>query len=308
MRYMSTAPSPSTKQAISRGEAVYEMQAPTQSQLRQSMKSSAPGETNVDHVAQLLASAIHPKCIDTSLTYDDLVLDSETLQGVEHVLALARLQTKAPTTAGITQRQKPAVLSLFHGPPGTGKTLTTCLIGKMLDRPVYHVDLSTIVSKDLDETTTKLTNLLGNVHLRDGLLLLDDRSNILFLRDVPSSMRDENVSCLLQHVEAFPGLVIMRTNLQDVSSTFTDYFQCTISFGMPGFNNRLRLWTGCFGSECPMAPEIDLLTIAREYILSGGSIVNAFRYACVRRLERSPAVITQTDLLDGIQHEIQVLS
>jgi hypothetical protein len=54
----------------------------------------------VDNVAQLLlASEMCPRYIDTSLTWDDLVLDSETLQAVEHVLASGRHQIE-PRLAG----------------------------------------------------------------------------------------------------------------------------------------------------------------------------------------------------------------
>jgi SpoVK/Ycf46/Vps4 family AAA+-type ATPase len=258
----------------------------------------------VDNVAQLLlASEMCPRYIDTSLTWDDLVLDSETLQAVEHVLASGRHQIEPPTSGGVTEQRKLGILSLFHGPQGTGKTLTTCLLGKMLGRPVYCVDLSTVVSKNLDETTMNLIKLLGEAQQQNWLLMLEDASNTLFSRSA-HSMSDENVSYLLQRVEALPGLVIFKTSLQDVTAVFAAYFQSTIFFGMPEFSDRLRLWQGCFGPECVLSPEIDLLTVAREYELSGGSIMNAFRYACVRRLERFPAVITLPDLLDGIQREL----
>lgn len=50
---------------------------------------------------------------------------------------------------------------LFHGPPGTGKTLTANLLGKRVGSDLYHVDLSTVVSKYIGESEKNLDHGLA---------------------------------------------------------------------------------------------------------------------------------------------------
>ncbi len=79
-----------------------------------------------------------------------------------------------------------------------------------------------------------------------------------------------------------------------------------IHFGMPGYEQRLRLWEDSFRDKpYLLSPEVDLNRLARDHELSGGSIINVLRYACLRAVVREPQTVLGQDLVNGIRREIQ---
>jgi ATP-dependent 26S proteasome regulatory subunit len=79
-----------------------------------------------------------------------------------------------------------------------------------------------------------------------------------------------------------------------------------IHFGMPSHEQRLRLWEDNFRNKpYTLSPDVDLNRLARDHELSGGSIINVLRYACLRAVVREPRIILGQDLLNGVQREIQ---
>ena len=74
---------------------------------------------------------------------------------------------------------------------------------------------------------------------------------------------------------------------------------------MPDVDQRLRLWEENFRNKpFHLAKDVDLGKLAREYELTGGSIMNVLRYGCLKAVERSPQQIYAGDLLQGISREL----
>ena len=113
--------------------------------------------------------------------------------------------------------------ALFWGPPGTGKTLAAGLLGKSVSEDVYRIDLSMVVSKWIGETEKNLSVIFDEGE-RNGWILFFDEADALFSRrSVSGSSNDryanQQVSYLLQRMETYTGVVILRTQCAIVANT-----------------------------------------------------------------------------------------
>ena len=85
---------------------------------------------------------------------------------------------------------QPGYRALFYGPSGTGKTLTTALIGKKIEKPVYRVDLSQLVSKYIGETEKNLEKIFIAAENRDWILFFDEADALFGKRTSIGSSND----------------------------------------------------------------------------------------------------------------------
>lgn len=248
--------------------------------------------------------------IETSLEWSDLVLDNATRREIEDIVAWMRNEAVLMQDWGLKKRLKPGYRALFYGPPGTGKTLTASLLGKETDRSVYRVDLSKVVSKWIGETEKNLASLFDHAHHQNWILFFDEADSLFGKRTETRSSNDraanQQVAYLLQRIEDFPGVVILATNLRNnLDEAFARRFQTMLMFRMPGPDQRQRLWSDCFaGKPFALAPDVDLERLARDHELSGGSIINVLRYACLKAVDRQPAQILMADLQEGVRREM----
>jgi hypothetical protein len=248
--------------------------------------------------------------IATPYEWDDLVLDPQARDEVEDILAWVRHEETLMNGWQLSRRLKPGFRALFHGPPGTGKTLTATLLGSATGRPVYRIDLSKVVSKWIGETEKNLASLFDHARHQDWILFFDEADSLFGRRtesrDANDRAANQQVSYLLQRIEDFPGLVILATNQRsNLDEAFARRFQAMIHFPVPDAEQRLRLWEGDFKDKpYPLAAGIDLRKLARDHELTGGSIVNVLRYACLKAVVREPREIRLADLLQGVQREL----
>ena len=112
---------------------------------------------------------------------------------------------------------------------------------------------------------------------------------------------------LLQRIEDFPGVVILATNLRSqLDEAFARRFQSVVHFRIPNPEQRLRLWEDNFKDKpYRLAPDVDLASLARQYELSGGSIINVLRYACLKAVTRERPAVHQDDLVTGVRRELR---
>lgn len=249
--------------------------------------------------------------IATPYEWEELVLDRPTLEEIEDIVVWVRHEDTLMNGWGLKKRLKPGFRTLFYGPPGTGKTLTACLLGKETGVPVYRIDLSKVVSKYIGETEKNLASLFDHAQHQNWILFFDEADSLFGKRTESRNANDraanQQISYLLQRIEDFPGVVILATNLRsNLDEAFARRFQSTIHFPMPDEPQRLRLWRDNFKDKpYRLAADVDFGKLARDHELSGGSIINVLRYACLKAVVREPPVITALDLLHGIRKELQ---
>ena len=248
--------------------------------------------------------------ISTSLTWDDLVLDSTTRQELEDIVSWARYQDVLMDEWNLKKRIKPGFRSLFYGPPGTGKTMTACLVGKAASLPVFRVDLSKVVSKYIGETEKNLAKLFDQADRQNWILFFDEADSLFGKRTESRNSNDraanQQISYLLQRIEDYRGIAILATNMRThLDEAFSRRFQSMIRFAIPDAEQRLQLWEDNFKNKpFVLADDVDLAALAREHELTGGSIMNVLRYSCLKAVSRNPRQICVGDLQQGISREL----
>ena len=163
--------------------------------------------------------------VTTGLCWDDLVLPASTLAQLDDIGLWLTHGPRLLNDWGLGRRISAGHVSLFHGPPGTGKTLSACLLGERCGREVHRVDLSLVASKYIGETEKNLSRLFDTAE-RDGHLLFFDEADALFgkrtgVGDSHDRYANQEVSYLLQRIEAFSGVVVLASNMkQNIDDAF----------------------------------------------------------------------------------------
>ena len=246
--------------------------------------------------------------LDTQMTWKDLILPNKTKKQVQELTIWMHHHKTFMQDWGMDKMIKPGYRALFHGPPGTGKTLTATLLGKEHKLPLFRIDLSMVVSKYIGETEKNLSNLFAKAENKNWILFFDEADALFGKRTNVSNAHDKHanqeVAYLLQRVENYNGLVILASNFKsNIDEAFIRRFQSIVHFPMPGTSERFLLWQKAIPEKVKLHDDVDLRKIARQYEMSGSSIVNVVQYCCLQALGREADVINQSDLLTGIKRE-----
>lgn len=247
--------------------------------------------------------------VDTSLAWSDLVLPAPTIEQLEDIgLWLNHGQTLLHEW-GMARRIAPGYVCLFHGPPGTGKTLSAGLLGQRCGREVWRVDLSQVVSKYIGETEKNLGRVFEAAEQHQWILFFDEADALFGKRTSVSDAHDryanQEISYLLQRIEDYAGVVILASNLRhNIDDAFLRRFQSVVHFALPRAPERLRLWREAFPPVARLAPDLDLPRLAQQHEISGGTIMNVVRYACLRALARGDQVVRAQEVDEGLRREL----
>ncbi|EAZ83075.1 AAA superfamily ATPase [Algoriphagus machipongonensis] len=247
--------------------------------------------------------------IKTELEWEDLVLNSKTLDQIHEIEEWLKHEQQLMNDWGMGKRLKPGFRVMFFGPPGTGKTLTASLLGKYTKKDVYRIDLSMVTSKYIGETEKNISSLFDKAANKNWILFFDEadavfgkRTNV---RDAHDKYANQEVSYLLQRIENHPGLVILASNFKsNIDSAFTRRFQSIIEFPYPGSAERLSLWQKNIPLKAKLGKGIKLDLISKKYELTGANIVNVIQFACLKTLSKKKEIIEEEDLLLGIKKEL----
>ncbi|WP_142714889.1 ATP-binding protein [Fodinibius sediminis] len=248
------------------------------------------------------------KLLTTKMEWDDLVLSSKTLGQLDELETWIRHHHTLRKDWGMDKKLKPGYKALFYGPPGTGKTLTATLLGKKTGRDVYRIDLSQTVSKYIGETEKNLANIFDRAEHKEWILFFDEADALFGKRtstkDAHDRYANQQVSYLLQRIEDYDGLVILASNLKNnIDNAFLRRLQAMIHFPIPSYSERLELWKQGFSNEASLKKEIDLKAIAKEYKISGGTIINVIQHSSLKALGRESNEIRLNDITGGIKRE-----
>lgn len=255
-----------------------------------------------------LSSIFPAQLIETSLDWDDLVLNSNTLNQIKEIETWLKFNEILLHEWDMKSKIKPGFRVMFYGAPGTGKTLTASLLGKYTKRDVYRIDLSMVISKYIGETEKNLSSLFDKAADKEWILFFDEadavfgkRTNV---RDAHDKYANQEVSYLLQRIENHPGLVILASNFKtNIDTAFTRRFQSIIEFEVPSHGERLQLWENNLPKGIKIAEDVNLNELSKKYDITGANIVNIIQYACLRTLEDENENINLNHLLQGIKKE-----
>lgn len=248
------------------------------------------------------------KRITTSMLWEDVVLHPQTLQQVNDLSVWLEHHGQLGEDANLGRKIKPGYRVLFYGPSGTGKTLTAALLGKQYGKDLYRIDLSQIVSKFIGETEKNLEGVFKRAESKNWILFFDEADALFGKRTNVQSAHDkyanQEVSYLLQRVEDYPGLLILASNFKNnLDEAFIRRFHSLVHFPMPNAADRLLLWRKSMPASLQLHASVNLQELAKQYEMTGASILNAVQFSTLQVYARMEKIITQADLVDGIRKE-----
>ncbi|WP_253270058.1 ATP-binding protein [Prevotella sp. HJM029] len=114
----------------------------------------------------------------SSFTMKDLVCTPNIQEELEYFIK-ERKQVETLAKMDIPVSNK----ILLHGPSGCGKTLSAYVLAGELDRPLIIVNLGTVVSSKLGETSKNLTQIFKTADKEKAIVLLDEFDSLGKIRD-----------------------------------------------------------------------------------------------------------------------------
>jgi ATPase family associated with various cellular activities (AAA) len=213
--------------------------------------------------------------------WNDLVVPPPTLQELRDICAQARYRCQVFGEWGFGGKLAlgRGLTVLFAGPSGTGKTMSAQLVAGDLGLELFAIDLSQVVSKYIGETEKNLHEIFAAAEAGNAVLFFDEADALLGKRSDVKDAHDRyaniEVAYLLQKIEEYRGITVLATNLRrNIDEAFARRIRFIVEFPVPDENHRLRIWKGIWPGQTPLADDVDLALLARQYELVGGNIRN----------------------------------
>ncbi len=188
----------------------------------------------------------------------------------------------------------PTRSAILVGPPGLGKTLSARWIASRLDRPLWVLDLTAVMSSLLGKTGNNLRLALDHAKRNSAILLLDEIDAIAKRRSDESDIGELKrlVTVILQEVDQWPdtGLLLAATNHPElVDPALWRRFDAVLQFTLPDTAATAQAIQRFLGRDLPaLAPWVDTLVAG----LHGRSLSDVERaIAALRRahaLQQAP--------------------
>lgn len=127
---------------------------------------------------------------------------------------------------------------LLHGPSGCGKTLSAYVLAGELNRPLIIVNLGTIISSKLGETSKNLTQIFKSADKEKAIVLLDEFDSLGKIRDYDQDHGEMKrvVNTILQLFDfvSQDTIIIAATNqLQMIDEALIRRFDLSIKIDLP---------------------------------------------------------------------------
>jgi len=217
--------------------------------------------------------------IDPVATWEDLVLPDAQRSVLREIAAHVRQRNKVYEAWGFARKSSRGlgISALFAGMSGTGKTLAAEVLAHELRLDLYHIDLSSIVSKYIGETEKNLRRVFDAAE-EGGAILLFDEADALFgkrseVKDSHDRYANIEVSYLLQRMEAYRGLAILTTNMKNaLDAAFLRRIRFIVQFPFPDAVQRAEIWQRIFPPATP-TEGLEVGKLARLNV-TGGNIRN----------------------------------
>ncbi|MEA2529841.1 MAG: hypothetical protein QOG89_1485 [Thermomicrobiales bacterium] len=251
--------------------------------------------------------------ITTTYDWDDIVLPADHMGQMREICAQMRHRRIVLEEWGFDRHlaMGKGLNTLFAGPSGTGKTMAAEIVAADLGLELYKVDLSTLVSKYIGETEKNLDLIFIAAKEANAILFFDEADAIFGKRSEVKDAHDRyaniEVGYLLQKMEEYDGVVILATNLRkNIDDAFIRRMHMTIEFPFPEEPDRLRIWQKVFPPEAPLAGDVDLTFLAKQFKVTGGNIRNIALLAAFLAAEDGTS-IGMAQVVRAIKREYQKL-
>jgi hypothetical protein len=249
--------------------------------------------------------------IEPHATLDDVKLAPPDKKQLERLVAHARIRglVLAEHGFGAAGSRGLGLAAIFHGESGTGKTLAAEAVAGALDLALFRVDLSSVMSKYIGDTSKNLRRVFDAAEGGGAVLLFDEADAVFGRRSEVKDSHDRyaniDINYLLTRMEAFGGVTILATNMKHaIDPAFLRRLRFMVGFGFPGVLERKEIWQGVFPAAAPL-DALDFDRLAR-FALPGGSIFNA-ALGAAHSAAAERGRITMERVLDAIRRELHKL-
>jgi hypothetical protein len=245
-------------------------------------------------------------------TSETVILPLEQVQILEQIKAQVGLRSRVYQDWGFGSHisRGLGITVLFSGASGTGKTLAAEVLARELRLNLYCIDLSAVISKYIGETEKNL-RILFDAAEDGGAILFFDEADALFgkrseVRDSHDRYANIEINYLLQRMEAFRGLSILATNLQEaLDPAFLRRIRFVVQFPFPALEDRRRIWETIFPARVPRR-NLDYDRLARLNVTGGSIHVIALNAAFLAAQEGSE--VTMRLIMKAARTEFQKLN
>ena len=171
--------------------------------------------------------------IMSSFTMKDLVCTQDVQEELEYFIK-EKKQADALAKMNIPVSNK----ILLHGPSGCGKTLSAYVLAGELNRPLIIVNLGTIISSKLGETSKNLTQIFKTANKEKAIVLLDEFDSLGKIRDYDQDHGEMKrvVNTILQLFDfvSQDTIIIATTNqLQMIDEALIRRFDLSVKIDLP---------------------------------------------------------------------------
>ncbi len=241
----------------------------------------------------------------------DVVLSERARYSIDDALIELRNKKTIYDRWGLSKvvRRRKGLAVLFAGSPGTGKTMSAEAIAKAMGLNLMIVNYAHLENMWVGETEKNIEKVFRDAERHRCVLFFDEADAVFYRRGMsqtPWANRDVNV--LLNHLENFPGVAILATNMTGVLDKALDRrVDIAIEFDFPDAAMREAIFRKTVPGEAPLGEDVDFVLLAKKYQLSGGSILNVTRQAMRNALRRKGKRrrITMDDFVKAAERELE---
>ncbi len=250
--------------------------------------------------------------LKTHLNWEDLVINPNTEDRLSEIRNYLDHNQTLRNEWGLQKHMKDGYRCMFYGPSGTGKTLAATLLGKHIGREVYRVDISSVISKYIGETSKNLNSLFATAEDK-GWILFFDEGDALFGKRVDTATADDknvhfanqDIAYLLQRIENYNGLVIVASNFRkNMDDAFSRRFQSVVLFDVLNYELSKKYWMNNLPAQVKLSSAIDLDVIVKRHALPPASIMNVINRVCLRAISKQQLEISLAELEVCIKDEM----
>lgn len=249
--------------------------------------------------------------ITSRYCWEDIVLPVAQLTQLEEICGYVKYRSQVYDQWGFDRKLSggKGLNILFAGSSGTGKTMAAEVMANELGLDLYKIDLATVVSKYIGETEKNLARIFAEAESSNAILFFDE-ADALFgkrseVRDSHDRYSNIEISYLLQKMEEYEGVSILATNLRkNMDDAFVRRLAFAVNFPFPDLEYRQQIWEKVWPLEMPLAEDLDLVFIARQFKIAGGNIRN-IALAAAFLAARDGHMVTMEHLMRATKREFQ---
>lgn len=169
--------------------------------------------------------------------------------------------------------------AMFVGQPGVGKTLAARWLAAQLQRPLWVLDLTAVMSSMLGKTGNNLRAVIDHAKNHHAILLLDEIDTIGKKRDDESDVGELKrlVTVLLQEIESWPdsGMLLAATNHPTlIDNALWRRFDAVLEFPAPDISLIIEAINRFLG------PDQDFF---KDYIGLMAQLLNGMSFSIIER-------------------------